>query len=181
MVNRRLFLLLFTLVAALSLSTPAQALFQEPFFEDSFLNLSEDAQDAAQSGRILMVFYEQEGCPYCTRLHKETLSDPKVRAYLTKHFYPIMLDLFGSRALTDFKGNTMPEKKFVRKQGVHFTPTIVFYGADGAQLFRVSGFWKPLHFLTTMQFVAEKRYEEENLQDYLHKKLRSGEAKLSGH
>lgn len=40
----------------------------QPWFHDSFLDLNEDLAEAHASGKRLVVFWEQRGCPYCKRL-----------------------------------------------------------------------------------------------------------------
>lgn len=154
----------------------AQALMSQPFFQDSFLNMPEDAQEAAEAGRILMVFYEQEGCPYCKKLHEETLSDPKVRRYLEKNFHAIQIDIFGARETVDFSGKEMTEKQFSRNQRIHFTPVVSFYAPDGRELFRLPGLWRPFHFLAGMEFVKKGLYKTINFQDLIRQKAREQSA-----
>ncbi|MGN7612129.1 thioredoxin family protein [Magnetococcales bacterium HHB-1] len=172
MPKKRSLLLTITTLTLLFFATPAShALQMEPFFQDSFLNMSEDAQDAADSGKILMLFFEQDGCPYCSKLHKETLKDPKVIDYLTKNFHAVLIDIYGARSATDFQNRTATEKKFSRRLGVHFTPTVAYFDKKGEELFRISGYWKPFHFLASMEFVKKGLYKKQNFQDYIHKKI----------
>jgi thioredoxin-related protein len=44
---------------------PAAA--QEPpeWFAQSFLDIREDAAEAARDGKRLMIYFMQDGCPYC--------------------------------------------------------------------------------------------------------------------
>ncbi|MBF0424292.1 MAG: thioredoxin fold domain-containing protein [Magnetococcales bacterium] len=149
----------------------AYALPSEPFFQNSFLNLQEDAQSAGKEGKIVAIFYEQEGCPYCDDWHRDTLSDPRVRSYLQAHFYAIAFDIFGAREVVDFQGKTTREKAFARQEKVHLTPLVIFYSSRGEELFRLAGVWRPPHFLATLEFVAGGLYRTGNLQDYLRQKL----------
>ncbi|ABK46204.1 conserved hypothetical protein [Magnetococcus marinus MC-1] len=163
-------LLMVTLLSGLWLfPATAQALVNEPFFQDSFLDMAEDAATAAQHQKIYMVFYEQEGCPYCVQLHQETLPDPQVQAYMKAHFYPVILDIYGAREVTDFQGNATQEKAFARAQRVHFTPTVIYYDGTGRELFRLAGFWKPMHFKASMRYVQEGHYKNMNFQDLIRK------------
>ncbi|MEG3641332.1 thioredoxin family protein [Magnetococcus sp. PR-3] len=147
--------------------TPAQALVNEPFFQDSFLDMGEDAATAADEGKIFMVFYEQEACPYCDQLHKQTLPDPGVKSYMKAHFYPVLLDIYGAREVTDFQGKATKEKAFARSERVHFTPTVIYYDGKGQELFRLSGYWKPMHFKASMRYVKEGHYKNKNFQDLI--------------
>ncbi|MBF0448014.1 MAG: thioredoxin fold domain-containing protein [Magnetococcales bacterium] len=168
---RRFWMALVTACALFSLHGTAQALMNEPFFEDSFLNFKEDAESAADQGKILMVFYEQEGCPYCTELHQKTLKDPAVLDYMEQHFYPILVDIFGAREAMGFDGAPTREKALSRAQRVHYTPTVVFYGPSGVELFRLAGFWKPFHFLASMEYVFEDHHHKMNFQDFIRAKI----------
>ena len=159
-------------------SGSAAALENEPFFQDSFLNMGEDAKLAAESGKILMLFFEQEGCPYCNELHKKTLTDAKVQKYLKQHFHAVLVDIYGARETVGFDGKPTREKAFSRQQGVHFTPTIVYYDSLGKELFRLTGYWKPFHFLASMEYVRKGLQKTMNFQDYIHQKARSSSEKI---
>ena len=38
------------------------------WFTDSFLDLREDVREAAREGRRVMLYFGQDGCPYCAEL-----------------------------------------------------------------------------------------------------------------
>ncbi|OSM06243.1 thioredoxin family protein [Magnetofaba australis] len=170
---RKLFILL-ALVCVLGVvqSKPAAALTNEPFFKETFLDMQEDLLTARESNQILMLFFEQEGCPYCKQLHETTLQDPKVRTYMETYFYPVQVDIFGARESVDFDGKTAPEKQFARNHKVMFTPTVVYFNAKGEELFRLSGYWRPFHFLASMRFVKEGHYKSKNFQDLIRELVR---------
>ena len=156
----------------------AYALKNELFFRDSFLNMRDDAKDAAAEGKIFMVFYEQEACPYCEELHKKTLTDSAVKEYLQEHFHAVLVDIYGARETVGFHGEQAREKAFARRQGVHFTPTIVYYDGEAKELFRISGFWRPFHFLASMEYVRKGLYKEMNFQDYIREKASKSPSKI---
>ena len=56
------------LAAVLFLAAPVIA--QEPpaWFSESLLELREDVADAAAQGKRVMLYFGQDGCPYCKRL-----------------------------------------------------------------------------------------------------------------
>ncbi|TMH62448.1 MAG: thioredoxin, partial [Betaproteobacteria bacterium] len=39
-----------------------------PWFASTFLDFREDIGDAAREGRRLLVYFGQDGCPYCKQL-----------------------------------------------------------------------------------------------------------------
>lgn len=156
-----LFCLLFTAHAA--------ALGSQPFFKNSFLNLKTDLAEAAKAGRTLMVIYEQEGCVYCAEMHKVNFADKETVDILTKHFDVVQLDIWGGREVADFTGNTLTEKQLARNLKIQLSPMINFYGADGKEVFRIAGYYKPRLFKTALKYIAEGRYTQTTFRDYAQK------------
>jgi thioredoxin-related protein len=105
-------------------------LYHQKWFHLSFLDLREDFEDAKRAGLRFAVIFEQRGCPYCTKMHTEILSQRYINDYVRQNFRIVQLDMFGSREVTDFDGTKMSEKMLAERWGVIFTPTIVFYKDD---------------------------------------------------
>lgn len=152
------------------------ALETAPFIKDSYLNLKQDAVQAQQDGRILMVIFEQEGCSYCAQMHKVNFADPETVALLTRHFDVIQLDIWGARELTDFSGNITTEKQFARDRKIQLTPMVGFFDAQGKEIFRITGYYKPPLFKTALQYVATAQYTKESFRDYAQKANRESAA-----
>jgi thioredoxin-related protein len=137
----------------------------QPWFGQSFLDLKEDLAEAASSGRRLVIFWEQRGCPYCRELHRVNLADPEIAAYIQTNFLALQLNLFGSREVTDFDGAKMEERQLTSHWRVNFTPTLCFFPATAAEVqgksgrdaevWRLLGYWKPFHFHATLVYVKE--------------------------
>ncbi len=157
-------------------------LYVQPWFEDSFLDLVEELDEAEKSGKQLILLYEQAGCPYCKELHKVNFAKDAIQSFMKKHFRVIQLDIKGSREVTDFSGQTMTERAFSQTWNIHFTPTLSFFprqkanviGKSGreAEAFRLTGYWKPFHFETVLHFVHTGSYKNENLQSYLSNRVK---------
>jgi thioredoxin-related protein len=92
----------------------------------AFLNLREDFEEAKAKGKRFAVFFEQRGCVYCTKMHKEVLAQRYINDYVRDNFAVVQLDIFGAREVTDFDGSRMSEAKLAERWGVMFTPTVVF-------------------------------------------------------
>ncbi len=161
-----------------SLRLTDDGLHAQPWFEQTFLDLKEDAAEARAQGKSLVVFFEQRGCPYCGEMHKVNLAKPEIVDYIKQHFYALQLNLYGSRKVKDFDGTELEERKLAQRWRVNFTPTLVFFPTDPAQLdgksgrdaeaWRLMGYWKPFHFLGTLVYVQEGGYESEpNFQHWL--------------
>jgi len=148
----------------------------QDWFLDSFLNLPDDHAEVTENGKILAVLFEQRGCPYCRDLHNINLADPDIKTYMQKHFDVIQLDLWGSRAVTDFDGAEMEERALARKWSINFTPTTVFFPRKLAQtdnkggkaeIARIPGYLRPFHFISFLEFVNDGAYESQSFQQFL--------------
>ena len=49
---------------------------QPDWFKVSFLDLFEDIEEAADNNKRLMVYYYQDGCPYCKKLLEDNFAHP---------------------------------------------------------------------------------------------------------
>lgn len=161
-------LFLMTLCSAASLA----ALPEQPFFKQSFLNLPDDLAEAKGSGKFLMLIYEQEGCPYCAKMHQSILSDQEVIRSLEKHFDVVQLDIWGGRELVDFAGKSTTERKFARDLGLHFSPMIVIYDGSGKEAFRMAGFYGLPHFRLVLEYLANGAYRKMPFPEYQRGQMR---------
>ena len=108
---------------------PRQAddgLYHQAWEVTSFLDLREDFNEAKAKGKRFAVFFEQRGCIYCTKMHKEVLAQRYINDYVRENFAVVQLDIFGAREVTDFDGTKLSEAKLAERWGVMFTPTVVF-------------------------------------------------------
>lgn len=137
------------------------------WFKTSFLDLKEDAAEAGREGKRLLVYFGQDGCPYCAALFNDNFSQKHIVDYAQKHFQAIDINMWGDRAVTDVSGETLSEKDFAAKYKVWFTPTILFFDENGKQVLRVNGYYPPRQFLAALQYVAEKREAVEPFGAYM--------------
>ena len=105
-------------------------IYHQTWFVQSFLDLKEDFKDAQTRGKRFAVIFEQRGCIYCTKMHKEVLSQKYVNDYVRENFDILSIDIWGSKDVTDFDGTKLTEKKLAERWGVAFTPTVVFFKDD---------------------------------------------------
>jgi len=110
--------------------TTSDGLLTQKWFNVSFLDLREDFAEAAREGKRFAIVWEQQGCPYCKKMHSEVLAERYVNDYVRENFRVTQLDLFGAREVTDFDGKVMSEKALAERWGIIFTPTIVFLKDD---------------------------------------------------
>ncbi len=173
--------ILFGLLIAGFLALPATAqqlgddgLHKTEWMRDTFKDLTEDLEEANAEGKRLVLFFEQRGCVYCDKMHKEVFSDPEVSDYIEENFFVVQLNLHGSEDVTDFDGDTRIESKIARKWGILFTPTIMFLpdnvsGEDPAPLESVAmlpGAFAKGTTLDLFTWVNEKRYLDQSEEDF---------------
>ena len=147
---RLLAALFFVPFSLLLFSAPLGA--QEPpaWFTPSFLDIREDAAEAAKEGKRLMVYFHQDGCPYCKQLVEVNFRDPRVVGKLRQNFNAIDINIFGDREVTWTDGRRMPEKALTRLLGIRYTPTLVFFDGSSKVVHRINGYLAPDEFLTAL-------------------------------
>jgi thioredoxin-related protein len=152
-------------------------LYRQPWFLESFLELGPDLDDASTRGKRFAVMWELKGCPYCKETHLVNFARPEIETFVKERFDILQLNIVGSREVTDFDGEKLPEKRLADKYGIRFTPTFQFFpeSAEGLEfknprdreVARAQGYLKPDDFIRLFAFVAEKAYERGSLRQYL--------------
>ena len=137
------------------------------WFTDTFLDFREDIRDAARDGRRLMVYFGQDGCPYCRQLMVTNFSQRRIVEKTRKHFVAIALNLWGDRETSWLDGRARSEKALARFLGVQFTPTLLFFDERGAVVARLNGYYPPHRFEAVLDYVAGKHERKETLAAYL--------------
>ncbi len=139
------------------------------WFKRSFLDMPEDVAEAARNGRRLLLYFGQDGCPYCAALFNTNFSQPHIVDYTRRHFDAVELNIWGDREVTDFSGRKLPEKEFAARLKVLFTPTILLVGEKGETVLRINGYYPPHQFLAALQYAAEKQETNMTFREYLAK------------
>src|SRR5436190_17256424 len=138
------------LLWALLAAAPAFGQEAPDWFVQSFLDLREDVAEAAKDGKRVMLYFMQDGCPYCKRLVTVNFADPKIVEKTRRHFVPIVINIWGDREITSMDGRRMPEKKFAAMLKIQFTPTLLFLDEKGAPAHRINGYLPPDEFYAAL-------------------------------
>lgn len=149
-------------------------LHKQPWMRDTFKDLREDLEEANAEGKRLVLFFEQRGCIYCTKMHEEVFSDATVSDFIAENYFVVQLNLHGDIEVTDFDGEILSEKDMARKWRVLFTPNIVFLpeevpedqNALEASVAVMPGAFGKGTTLDMFTWVAEKRYLTEDKEDF---------------
>jgi len=130
------------------------------WFSETLLDFREDSRDAAKTGKRLMVYFGQDGCPYCKELMQTNFSQKAIADKARGHFVAIALNIWGDREVTWTDGRRFSEKQLAAFLKVQFTPTLLFFDEKGEVAVRLNGYYPPHHFDAVLDYVAghmEKR------------------------
>ena len=166
------FSFLATNISALELGD--DGLHKTRWMQDTFKDLREDLSEANSEGKRLVLFFEQIGCIYCTKMHKEVFSKEKVSNYIEENFFVVQLNLHGDIEVTDFDGEVLAEKDMARKWGILFTPSVIFLptevkvdvSAQQAAVATMPGAFSAWTTMDLFTWVREERYLLDNGEDF---------------
>jgi len=145
----------------------AEELVYPDWFKLSLGNLSDDLAEAKISGkRGIVTYFGQKRCAYCEQFFKTSLADTEIQNYLRKYYDVIAFDIWGIDDVTDTDGKQYTERDLSIHYKANFTPSLVFYDAEGKPVFRLRGYYPPYKFRAALQYVTEEFYKEETFSDY---------------
>jgi len=163
-------ILLAFVVLACSLASAAPT--RDPgkyFFDETFGNFKEELELAQQDGKQgVLIFFEQEDCPFCRRMKTTVLNQPEVQDYYKDHFHIFSVDIEGDLEVTDFQGRPVTQKDFAfRQYKVRATPVFAFFNLDGQLVTRYTGPTRNAReFLWLGEYVADGHYQSETFVQY---------------
>ena len=143
------------------------------WFKESFLDLREDVEEASQNKKRVLIYFYQDGCPYCLKLLQDNLGQKKLADKTRKHFDVIALNMWGDKEVTDLKGRATTEKKFAEAMKVMYTPTLIFLTETGKTALRVNGYYAPNKFETALDYVLGHNEKKVSFRNYVHKHLKT--------
>jgi thioredoxin-related protein len=131
---------------------------QEPpaWFSESLLELPQEVKEAAAQGKRVMLYFGQDGCPYCKRLLEVNFRQAAIAAKAQRHLVALALNIWGDREVTWIDGAVMSEKRLAAQLKVQFTPTLIFLDERGGVALRINGYYPPHHFEAALDHVAGK-------------------------
>ncbi|HEX9182350.1 MAG TPA: thioredoxin fold domain-containing protein [Burkholderiales bacterium] len=138
-------------IALAALTARAQPAEVPGWFAESFLEFPQDVREAARDGKRLMLYFWQEGCPYCKLFVETTLADRTIQERTRRHFVAVALDIFGAREVEWVDGRRMSEKALAQALNVKATPTLLFLDERGGIALRVVGYVPPERFAASLE------------------------------
>jgi thioredoxin-related protein len=149
-------------------------LHKQNWMRDTFKDLREDLDEANAEGKRLVLMFEQRGCIYCSKMHKDVYSRDNVSNYIDENFFVVQLNLHGDLEVTDFDGEILSEKAMARKWSILFTPTVLYLPqevgegltAPEASVSFMPGAWSAGTTFDMFTWVKEERYLLNNGEDF---------------
>jgi thioredoxin-related protein len=149
-------------------------LHKSEWMRDTFKDLREDLEEANAEGKRLVLFIEQRGCIYCTKMHEEVFPKPELSDYIKENYFVVQMNLHGNDTATDFDGEEAAQSDLMGKWGILFTPTLMFFPEEvpegqQANVAAVAVMPGAFGFQTTLDmftWVNEKRYDLDNGEDF---------------
>lgn len=146
------------------------------WFKATFMDFSEDLEEANKNNRHIMIYFHQNGCPYCAKLVRDNFHDRALVTKLQKNFDAIEINMFGNRDLSDWNNKDFTEKEFSTYMKVQFTPTLIFLDAKGKIVLRLNGYQSIDKMHVILDYVASKNYLKQSYAHYINdlKKNKTG-------
>jgi len=167
-------LYVFVPIWAFSAELGDDGLHKQNWMRDTFKDLREDLGEANMEGKRLVLMFEQRGCIYCSKMHKDVYSRDNVSNYIDENFFVVQLNLHGDLEVTDFDGEVLSEKAMARKWNILFTPTVLYLPqevddsltAPEASVSFMPGAWSAGTTFDMLTWVKEERYLLDNGEDF---------------
>lgn len=124
------------------------------WFKESFLDFSEDIEEAAEQGKRLVLYFWQVGCPYCNQLWEHNMSVDGIEEQFKSGFDVVAINMWGDQEVVTVAGRQFTEKQLARALDVDFTPTLLFYDEQKQAILRLNGYLPPERFSLALEFGA---------------------------
>ncbi|WP_284617319.1 thioredoxin family protein [Aquabacterium humicola] len=174
-------LLLFAVSAAFAQPQPSPHAIEIPrWFSNSLLDFKDEVPEAAREGKRVMVYFGQDGCPYCKALMKANFGPGPITDKTRQHFVAIAVNIWGGSDVTWLDGTQTTEKGLAQLLKVQFTPTLLFLESDGRVALRLNGYQPPERFTHVLDYVIQRRDREQSLAEYLAAQLKEPEVAIAG-
>ncbi|MBT3014032.1 MAG: thioredoxin fold domain-containing protein [Candidatus Thiodiazotropha sp. (ex Lucina aurantia)] len=137
------------------------------WFKNSFLDLQEDLQEAAEEDKRVILYFHQDGCPYCAKLLNENFSIKAIVDKTQQAFQLVAINIWGDREVAGLSGEATTEKAFAASMKVMYTPTMLFLNEQGRRVLRINGYYAPHRFMAALDYVAGREERKLSFRDYL--------------
>ncbi|MDH4274676.1 MAG: thioredoxin fold domain-containing protein [Gammaproteobacteria bacterium] len=137
------------------------------WFKNSFLDVRDDVVEAEKSGRRLMLYFYQDGCPYCKKLIQTNFAIKNLEDKTRSVLDVVAINMWGDREVVDVDGQRLTEKAYAAKMRVMFTPTLLFFNEKASVMLRINGYYEPKRFNAVLDYVGKKLEQRQEFREYL--------------
>ncbi|MEJ1464109.1 MAG: thioredoxin fold domain-containing protein [Candidatus Sedimenticola sp. (ex Thyasira tokunagai)] len=137
------------------------------WFKESFLELADDVEEAADEGKHVILFMHLNGCPYCYKMLEENFKHAPHTEFIKEHFDVIQINIKGDREVAVDTDTTVTEKELAGMLKVQYTPTILFLNTENKTVLRTNGYRSVPAFKHALDFVQQKAYERTTLAKFI--------------
>ena len=152
------------------LTLGSDGLWKEDWMENTSGDLRGDLRQASLQGKILVIFWEEPGCKFCSILHLETLRSEELSKFFYGPFYPIRFKVSGDSLIVDLDGTIDTERNVSIKHQVIGTPTIEFILGNGDGVLRLPGLADHEILFAAFEYVSLGMYANFSFPDWLETK-----------
>jgi thioredoxin-related protein len=114
-----------------------------------------------------VVYFGQKRCAYCRMFMQVNFGASDIVEYTRRNFDVIPVDIWSTEEVTDVQGETLTERDFALREGTNFTPSLIFFDAEGEEALRLRGYYPPYQFRAALEYVADAHYKKESFPEYL--------------
>ncbi len=137
----------------------------KPATEIEWLSYDVGLARAKKEGKHLFIDFATKWCGYCKKMDRTTFKEPEIISMLANNFIAVKVDGDSHKEL-DIDGYKISERNLTTKDfKVRGYPTFWFLDPAGTKLGSVSGYQPATNLKTYLEFVRDKKYEEENKDD----------------
>jgi thioredoxin-related protein len=97
-------------------------------------DLAREAAEAQATGRVLVVLYGTQSCPYCRKIRQSYLGPLARNLQAQARMVIREIDVESGARLIDFAGAVTTHSAYARAQRVRLVPVVAFYGSEGKVL-----------------------------------------------
>lgn len=150
------------------------------WFKLSLMELPDDLKEANKANKRLVLYFYQDGCPYCKKLIEDNFGKQEIVDKFQKNFDLIAINMWGDKEVIDLNGNATIEKDFAASLKVMYTPTMLFLNEQGQVALRINGYYYPEKFTAALDYVSNKKEKETSFLTY-YKQKKTSKASASLH
>lgn len=137
------------------------------WFKESFLEFEDDIDEAVAAGKRLMLYFHQNGCPYCNALIEHNFELADIQEQIRSNLDVVAINIFGDLEVVSVGGKAFSEKTLAQALRVSYTPTLLFFNEKREVALRLDGYYPPKQFRTALNYVTQRKDQEVSYQQYL--------------